>query len=291
MPETPQLTPFRLEEQSFYFELLPTLKWQSSSPDVYGRAQAPFRGSSFPLILPAISFFQQLLEVVAIGWGVRTWVESGHTTVVRLMAMGRLQTNCTQNIFTLIIKKKIYTLFDFRCVQVPFLSPRHVKFPAQDAGATLHPETCRESPATRSPAGHNAHPCSRGCNVYHHLPCVSAGWDRCQCWLTGKEFLKILPIVPGNVCQLHIALSFIIMILILRSVFCETIRNWWMLSFGNICRLSLGSTPAPGLWTSSGTESWFVHAGSCYFWPLWSIKIWFKKNKQIMHQYKSLQSN
>lgn len=141
-------------------------------------------------------------------------VESGHATVVRLMAMGRLQTNCTQNIFTLIIKKKIYTLFDFRCVQVPFLSPRHVKFPAQDAGATLHPETCRESPATRSPAGHNAHPCSRGCNVYHHLPCVSAGWDRCQCWLTGKEFLKILPIVPGKVCQLHIALSFIIMILI-----------------------------------------------------------------------------
>lgn len=177
---------------------------------------------------------------------------------------------------------------------MPFLSPHHVKFPAQDAGATLHPETCRESPATRSPAGHNAHPCCWGCNVYHHLPCVSAGWDRRQCWLTGKEFLKILPIVPGNVCQLLITLSLIIMILIDSHQSLYILENFTLSAFSLLWNyqklvdvkfwehMQTFSGPQTGsrFVVSSGRESRFVYAGSCYFWPLWSIKIWFKKTKK-----------
>lgn len=80
------------------------------------------------------------------------------------------------------------SLFSSRCGRVTFpLFPHHAKFPAQDAGATLHPETCRENPVTWGPARHDAHPCCWGCKVCHHLPRILTGWDRRQCWPTGKR--------------------------------------------------------------------------------------------------------
>lgn len=53
----------------------------------------------------------------------------------------------------------------------------HAEVPAQDAGATLHPETRREVPVEGGPARHDAHPRRRGRKVHHHLPCVLTGRD------------------------------------------------------------------------------------------------------------------
>lgn len=80
-----------------------------------------------------------------------------------------------------------------RCCSVSPPSPRpllhHAKFPAQDAGAALHPETRRENPPAGGPAGHHAHPCVRGCQVCHHLPRVLTGRDGRQRRPAGKSAL------------------------------------------------------------------------------------------------------
>lgn len=90
-----------------------------------------------------------------------------------------------------------YLLFSHRCGSVTLPLPHHAEFPAQDAGATLHPETCREKSVTGSPACRNAHPCCWGSKVCHHLPCVLTGRDGRQRGPAGKEkaFLVVICLV------------------------------------------------------------------------------------------------
>lgn len=79
------------------------------------------------------------------------------------------------------------SIFSFRSGLVTYAVSHHAKFPAQDAGATLHSKTRWKNTVTWSPTGLDAHPRCWGSKVNNHLPSVPTGRDRCQCRPAGKD--------------------------------------------------------------------------------------------------------
>lgn len=87
------------------------------------------------------------------------------------------------------------SLLSSRSGLVPCAVSHHVKFPAQDAGATLHSETRRENTLTGSPEGLDTHPRRWGSQVNHHLPSVPTGRGGCQCRPAGKDGILAVAVV------------------------------------------------------------------------------------------------
>lgn len=62
----------------------------------------------------------------------------------------------------------------------------NVEFSPPDPGPAVNPQACWEDQTQGSTAGHHSHSSSGWLQICYHLPSVSVGWNRCQCWFTGE---------------------------------------------------------------------------------------------------------